>query len=74
MALSISVASFQYTSFNYTHCEEQTKDNQGLEEEDDDKDCPFCRYFLDSPCSQQFQVWQECIDVRKIMLYKYLLE
>lgn len=24
--------------------------------------CPFCRYFLDSPCSNDFKKWKECID------------
>ena len=70
MALSISVASFQYTTFNYINCEERMKEEPDLEveEEDDDKDCPFCRYFLDSPCKKQFQAWQECIDVSETYL------
>jgi hypothetical protein len=31
-------------------------------EEEDYETCPFCRYFLDSPCSIQFKNWKECID------------
>lgn len=35
----------------------------------DDKNyetCPFCRYFLDSPCSIQFRTWKECIDATEL--------
>jgi hypothetical protein len=28
--------------------------------------CPFCRYFLDTPCSIQFQNWKECIDATEL--------
>lgn len=31
-------------------------------EDKDYETCPFCRYFLDSPCSIQFKNWKECID------------
>lgn len=34
-------------------------DNEYNEEED--KSCPFCRYFLDSPCRIPFRNWRLCV-------------
>jgi hypothetical protein len=37
---------------------------QSYDEEEEKDSCPFCRFFLESPCSEAFQVWHECIKVR----------
>ena len=32
--------------------------------EDDDYECSFCRYFLESPCRDEFRIWRRCVLVR----------
>ena len=32
--------------------------------EEDERSCPFCRFFLDSPCKETFIKWQQCVKVR----------
>eukprot|EP00979_Chaetoceros_neogracilis_P016737 scaffold9262_cov287-Chaetoceros_neogracile.AAC.6 len=44
--------------------ESRSDDNnqeQRYDEEEEKDSCPFCRFFLESPCSEAFQVWHECI-------------
>ena len=48
-----------------THEEESDSDTHEEEEEEEYDDeaetCPFCRFFLDSPCKEQFLVWHKCV-------------
>ena len=39
------------------------KQEKGYNEEEEKDACPFCRFFLESPCSESFQVWHKCINV-----------
>ena len=57
-----------------TKCEEGTeggdegKGNEIDEEEYDEEEersCPFCKFFLDSPCKDTFVEWQKCVKVSK---------
>eukprot|EP00565_Helicotheca_tamesis_P002130 CAMPEP_0185733598 /NCGR_PEP_ID=MMETSP1171-20130828/20081_1 /TAXON_ID=374046 /ORGANISM="Helicotheca tamensis, Strain CCMP826" /LENGTH=101 /DNA_ID=CAMNT_0028403375 /DNA_START=6 /DNA_END=311 /DNA_ORIENTATION=- len=43
--------------------EGQNKNSTGgkADEVDEDEDCPFCQYFLSSPCRTQFREWRSCI-------------
>ena len=36
-------------------------------EEEEEKSCPFCRFFLDSPCNKSFKAWHVCIKVRNML-------
>jgi hypothetical protein len=45
------------------HQDPQNVQNHDIVDDDQDYEtCPFCRYFLDSPCSMDFKKWKECID------------
>ena len=48
-----------------THEEESDSDTHEEEEEEEYDDeaetCPFCRFFLDSPCKEQFLYWHKCV-------------
>lgn len=33
------------------------------EYEEKAKTCPFCRYFLESPCRESFKAWHTCVEV-----------
>jgi len=47
--------------------EEKKKVNQNKDDNDDDdipllhENCPFCRYFLQSPCKDPFIPWRKCV-------------
>lgn len=30
------------------------------------ENCSFCRFFLSSPCSNQFKLWSKCVDKAKL--------
>lgn len=70
MTLSLSILSIQYRQHTSTQrkccCElievKEDKGSVGDSDDDEKEECPFCRYFLDSPCKSQFKVWQACID------------
>jgi len=51
---------------------DDTKD-AGYDQEDEEKEhCPFCRFFLESPCSETFKVWHECIKVRDELYFAFI--
>lgn len=56
-----------------TNCEaaEKSSSEDEKEEEYDEETetCPFCRYFLDSPCRESFKVWHNCVQVRRFHAY-----
>ena len=43
---------------------ETNNDDQEEYNEEDERSCPFCRFFLDSPCKETFIKWQQCVKVR----------
>jgi hypothetical protein len=51
---------------------DDTKDAGYDEEEKEKENCPFCRFFLESPCSQTFKVWQECVKVRNELYFAFI--
>ena len=63
---------FQITHMegNSTETENDSHNNNNNNNNDDDNEeeeeqCPFCRYFLNSPCREPFKVWQKCVQVSK---------
>lgn len=34
-------------------------------DEEEERHCPFCKFFLDSPCKDPFIRWQKCVKVSK---------
>ena len=34
-------------------------------DEEEERNCPFCKFFLDSPCKDSFIRWQKCVKVSK---------
>jgi len=51
---------------------DDTKDAGYDEEEKEKENCPFCRFFLESPCSETFKVWQECVKVRDESYFAFI--
>jgi len=49
--------------FNGTGGKTNKKDENNDSHEEEDESCPFCRYFLDSPCRSAFQQWRLCVKV-----------
>eukprot|EP00553_Chaetoceros_curvisetus_P006387 CAMPEP_0204632216 /NCGR_PEP_ID=MMETSP0717-20131115/24489_1 /ASSEMBLY_ACC=CAM_ASM_000666 /TAXON_ID=230516 /ORGANISM="Chaetoceros curvisetus" /LENGTH=126 /DNA_ID=CAMNT_0051650007 /DNA_START=82 /DNA_END=462 /DNA_ORIENTATION=+ len=62
----------EYRTIN-THCEAkkaQANENESgsgsdsskvLDDEEEEETCPFCQYFLASPCREEFKPWHNCI-------------
>lgn len=46
---------------NGTDDDSNKKDTNEEDNRDEDESCPFCRYFLDSPCRSAFQKWRVCV-------------
>lgn len=57
---------------------EQTKgknESQIMEEDNaEDLECPFCRYFLNSHCREEFKVWQRCVKVRLLIVLLWFIK
>jgi hypothetical protein len=55
-------------SCNIIKCEgNNAQENEEVEyNEEDERSCPFCRYFLDSPCKDTFIKWQQCVKVSTV--------
>jgi len=39
----------------------QNDDDDVEYDEEEERECPFCSYFLDSPCKHSFIIWQKCV-------------
>ena len=54
----------QESSTEYVKCDDDAKDG-GSESQSAqpvvDEDCPFCRFFLDGPCRDEFIQWHTCV-------------
>ncbi len=44
---------------------EVVHDGEEEEEEEEEETCPFCQFFLNSPCRDEFKPWHTCIKVSK---------
>ena len=44
-----------------------TKKQKDEYDEEEERSCPFCRFFLDSPCKESFIKWQQCVKVCTIL-------
>ena len=42
-------------------CDGDGDDNNDVGDYEVDEDCPFCRFFLESPCKNDFIRWHACI-------------
>ena len=40
-----------------------SKTEEDSYDEEEERSCPFCKFFLDSPCKDSFIQWQKCIKV-----------
>eukprot|EP00562_Extubocellulus_spinifer_P028836 CAMPEP_0178640048 /NCGR_PEP_ID=MMETSP0698-20121128/15802_1 /TAXON_ID=265572 /ORGANISM="Extubocellulus spinifer, Strain CCMP396" /LENGTH=145 /DNA_ID=CAMNT_0020280449 /DNA_START=186 /DNA_END=621 /DNA_ORIENTATION=+ len=42
-------------------CNGSSDENSDVGDYEVDEDCPFCRFFLESPCKRDFITWHACI-------------
>ena len=57
-----------------TKCEalEENVDEKEETYDEEAETCPFCRYFLDSPCREQFKAWHACVQVSILFVTNFL--
>jgi hypothetical protein len=57
-----------------TKCEalEENEDQNEEAYDEEAETCPFCRYFLDSPCREQFKAWHACVQVSILFVTTFL--
>ena len=49
----------QQSSTEHVKCDDDAKDDGS--ESQSAQDCPFCRFFLDGPCRNEFIQWHTCV-------------
>jgi len=52
---------------------EKEKETETEDVEEEEESCPFCRFFLESPCRDMFKLWQACIKVRPLDVIQKLV-
>ncbi|GFH57277.1 predicted protein [Chaetoceros tenuissimus] len=60
-----AIGSQKYISKQTALCEkdETSHELQTSYDDEEEKSCPFCRFFLESPCRDSFKLWHRCIKV-----------
>ena len=50
--------------------EKEQKGKQDNKSNDElDENCPFCQYFIQSPCKESFLPWRKCVQVRILLAH-----
>ena len=70
---TIVIGSLKYISKQTALCEKDdiSHELQTSYDEEEEKSCPFCRFFLESPCRDSFKLWHRCIKVGSLEFYPF---